>query len=244
MKRTSIACAVLMAMATTYTAPARAAKVADAALEFGSALPNKYTGMAAGWFFYNVYMTEWYSWRSDILTLDASTRLFRVAADKETNDTLAQFDKKVEKEKPRSGKQAKAIDERNAYLDQNLDKIDTSRKLDADQKKDLAIALLETGTAILMAERAARGAKNLLTTVDDATAEVTAGANPLKKAKAAAGVKGASSSLPRTTKHIADTLPRLKKISVSLNALAKTNDVKPPSEKEVSEAEKNYTTEG
>jgi hypothetical protein len=238
-----IALGLACALSLVQARPAQASNVADAALEFGSALPGKYSGMAAGWFFFNVYMTEWYSGRVDRLTLSSSSTLFRLAADKETNDTLAQFDQKIAKEKDQSSKQEKAISERNAYMDKNFDKVDTNKKLSGDEKKDLAVALLQTGTAILMAERASRSAKNLVSSSDRALAEVTAGANPMQKAKAAGGVNNARKSLPRTTKHLADGLPRLKKISESLNALARTNDVKPPSEQEMSEAEKSYTTE-
>lgn len=238
-------CAAVVASSVLLTAaPQAAGKGNDAqdAMVFSAAMmPAKYGKMPLGWFFFNLYMTQAYAQKADLLTLSASGRLFQVAADKESNDLLKQYDQDVGKQKGKK-KEAK-IGERNKYMESKLDSIDTKKQLDDDGKKQLALALLETAVALRMEQLTIKGGTAMLDNIGSVQAEAKSVGNPLAVAKTTGKIAGATKTLPGTVSSAKNGIVRLEKISRLLVELGKTNKINPPNEKETASAEKNYVSE-
>ncbi len=238
-----LAIALSMVIWSQPSKTAWAGEGVDAAMEFSSAaLPAKYGKMQLGWFFYNMYMTEWYAYRADRLTGSAAAKLLKLAGDKEAGARLDQFDKEIAKEKKKK-KRRKKEKARDEVIDSGLSSVDSSKSLNSAEKKMLAIALLETATATLMEQRAMRNAKRMIDGIPAARSEATTIGNPLGKARTIKHLARAGKSLPSTVASTKRGLARLAKISKHLHALAKVNKVKAPSEKEVAGAETNYSSE-
>jgi hypothetical protein len=213
----------------------------DAMVFSTAAMPSRYQSMTLGWFFFNLAMTEAYSVEADTLTSNASGRLFKLAADKDSNALLDQYDKDIGKAKGK--KKEDKIEERNKFVESKLDAVDTKKQLDDDGKKQLGLALLETAVALRMEQLTIKGGTAMVDNMSSVQAEAKASGNALAAAKTVSKVGGAAKSLPGTVTHAKNGIVRLDKITRLLVELGKHNKVNAPSEKETAAAEKNYSSE-
>jgi hypothetical protein len=213
----------------------------DAMVFSAAIMPPKYHSMTLGWFFFNLYMTQAYAEKADDLTYNASGRLFKLAAEKETNALLSQYEKDVEKQKGK--KRQSKRDEANQFMESKYDALDTQKQLDEDGKKQLGLALLETAVALRMEQLVVRGGTAMLDNMGSIQAEAKASGNALAAAKTVSKVGGAAKTLPGTVNSAKNGIVRLEKITKLLIELGKHNKVNAPSEKETAEAEQNYVSE-
>src|SRR5262249_50841090 len=141
-------------------------------------------------------MTEAFAMKADDLTASASGRLFKVAADKDTNALLDQYDKDAAKQK--GEKRQKKLEERNQFVESKLSTLDTKKQLDDSGKKELALALLETAVALRMEQLTIKGGTAMVDNIGSIQTEAKSSGNALASAKTVTKVAGASKSLPGT----------------------------------------------